>query len=82
MLSRRQLLKTSSSGVGYLAFAALAHEQAIAEKKRQGPLSPKEPHFVPKAKRVIFLSMRGARGLAGHTRREHASGRIPASLLP
>ena len=60
MLTRRDLLKSASSGVGYLAFAALAHEQANAEKKTHGPLSPKEPHFLPRAKRVIFLSMRGA----------------------
>ena len=60
MLTRRDLLKSASSGVGYLAFAALAHEQVNAEKKTHGPLSPKEPHFLPRAKRVIFLSMRGA----------------------
>ena len=60
MLNRRDLLKSASSGVGYLAFAALAHEQALAESKADGPLSPKKPHFKPRAKRVIFLSMRGA----------------------
>ena len=60
MLTRRDLLKSSSSGVGYLAFAALAHEHALAESKTDGPLSPKEPHFKARAKRVIFLSMRGA----------------------
>jgi len=60
MLTRRDLLKSASSGVGYLAFAALAHEQAQAESKTDGPLSPKNPHFSPRAKRVIFLSMRGA----------------------
>ena len=60
MLTRRDLLKSASSGVGYLAFAALAHEQAQAESKTDGPLSPKKPHFSPRAKRVIFLSMRGA----------------------
>ena len=58
-LSRRDALKTVSSGFGYLAFAALAHEQAIAEAARN-PLAPKDPHFAPRAKRVIFLSMRGA----------------------
>ena len=47
-----------SSGFGYLAFAALADEQARAEAG--GPLAPKEPHFAARAKRVIFLSMRGA----------------------
>ena len=60
MLTRRDLLKSTSSGVGYLAFAALAHEQAKAKSKAHGPLSPKKPHFSPRAKRVIFLSMRGA----------------------
>jgi hypothetical protein len=60
MLTRRDLLKSTSSGVGYLAFAALAHEQALAESKAGGPLAPKKPHFKPRAKRVIFLSMRGA----------------------
>ena len=55
-LSRRQALQSVSSGVGYLAFAALAH--AEAEKSR--PLDPKRPHFEPRARRVIFLSMRGA----------------------
>jgi hypothetical protein len=61
MFTRRDLLKSASSGVGYLAFAALAHEQALADTKvSTGPLSPKQPHFKPRAKRVIFLSMRGA----------------------
>jgi hypothetical protein len=55
-LSRRNALKAVSSGFGYLAFAALATEQARASN----PLEVKEPHFESKAKRVIFLSMRGA----------------------
>ena len=46
-----------SSGFGYLAFAALAAEQARAE---ENALAPKAPHFPARAKRVIFLSMRGA----------------------
>ena len=58
MLSRRTLLKTTSSGFGYLAFAALAHEQA-ARAAATDPLAPKKPHFTPKAKRVIFLCMDG-----------------------
>lgn len=54
--SRREALKSISSGFGYLAFSALATQQARAEN----PLSIKQPHFEPKAKRIIFLSMRGA----------------------
>lgn len=61
LFSRRQALKSMSNGVGYLAFAAMAHEKALAEGvSRPKPLDPKVPHFRPKAKRVIFLSMRGA----------------------
>jgi hypothetical protein len=62
MFSRRTLLKTTSSGFGYLAFAALAHEQAAraaASESATKPLAPKKPHFTPKAKRVIFLCMDG-----------------------
>ena len=56
--TRRDALKTASSGFGYLAFAALAHQQALAESAN--PLAAKKPHFKPRAKRVIFLAMRGA----------------------
>ncbi len=59
--TRREVLKSVSSGVGYLAFAALAHQQALADAVAGGkPLDPKSPHFEPRAKRVIFLSMQGA----------------------
>jgi hypothetical protein len=62
MFTRRQLLKSTSSGFGYLAFAALAQEQAAraAADAAPNPLSPKKPHFPAKAKRVIFLCMEGA----------------------
>ncbi|MEM1297045.1 MAG: DUF1501 domain-containing protein [Verrucomicrobiota bacterium] len=60
-LSRRNMLRSVSSGFGYLAFSALAHEQALAESgKASSPLDPKSPHFEPRAKRIIYLSMRGA----------------------
>ena len=61
--SRRQILKTISSGFGYLAFSSLASMAAAKEKRQDkpvgGPLAPKEPHFKARAKRVIFLCMRG-----------------------
>ena len=57
--SRRQILKTVSSGFGYLAFSSLATMASADEKKSNNPLSPKQPHFSPSAKRVIFLCMRG-----------------------
>ena len=54
--SRRVALKTSSCGFGYLAFSALA---AAAKEAELNPLAPRTPHFAPKAKRIIFLSMQG-----------------------
>ena len=54
-LSRRDALKSLSCGFGYLAFASLAARAAAAAN----PLAPKQPHFAAKAKRVIFLCMRG-----------------------
>jgi hypothetical protein len=56
MLSRRCLLKSTASGFGYLAFAAMAHEQAA----RANPLAARKTHFPARAKRVIFLCMEGA----------------------
>lgn len=58
-LSRRTALKTISSCFGSLAFAAIAAEQTRSQEKT-GPLAVKQPHFKARAKRVIFLSMRGA----------------------
>ncbi len=54
--SRRQLLKASACGFGYLAFAGLSTQ---AEAGSQDPLAPKMPHFAPRAKRVIMLFMDG-----------------------
>lgn len=61
--SRRSFLQGTSSGFGYLAFSALstwatAHGQTTAGT--DSPLAPKQPHFAPRAKRVIFLFMPGA----------------------
>jgi hypothetical protein len=58
-LSRRDLLKTASSGFGYLAFASLSSMAAGAGSK-DSALAPKAPHFPARAKHVIFLCMNGA----------------------
>jgi hypothetical protein len=61
MFTRRHLLQSTASGFGYLAFAAMAHEQAArAANDAKNPLAPKPTHFPAKAKRVIFLCMEGA----------------------
>lgn len=60
ILSRRQLLQSTSCGFGYMALAGLATEASAKEISVAGnPLAPKQPHFTPTAKRIIFLCMRG-----------------------
>ncbi|MCA9144454.1 MAG: DUF1501 domain-containing protein, partial [Planctomycetales bacterium] len=54
--SRRDMLKSLSCGFGYMAFAGMSSQ---ASAGYESPLTPKETHFAPKAKRVIFLCMRG-----------------------
>ncbi|MEO1997841.1 MAG: DUF1501 domain-containing protein [Planctomycetaceae bacterium] len=54
--SRRELLKSATCGFGGLALAGMLADQAIAAKH---PLAPRIPHFVPRAKRIIFLYMYG-----------------------
>ncbi len=49
-LSRREMLRASANGFGLLALGGLLAHQAKAIPK---------PHFVPKAKRIIFLFMHG-----------------------
>lgn len=58
--SRRQMLKALSSGFGFLAFSSLATMASAEEDRSNGnPLAPRAPHFEPRARRVIFLCMRG-----------------------
>jgi len=58
-LSRRYLLKSLSSGFGYVAFAGLSSIAAAADAKGS-PLRPKASHFPGRARHVIFLCMNGA----------------------
>lgn len=60
-VSRRAALKRSAVGFGSLALASLFAEPGnAADMTRTGdPLSPKQPHHLAKAKRVIFLFMSG-----------------------
>lgn len=53
-LSRRDALKSLSAGFGYLAFSAM-----MAQGQKTSLLAQRNPHFQPRAKRVIFLCMRG-----------------------
>ena len=55
-IDRREMLRTCACGFGAVAWRALFAEDALAST---GPLSPKMPHFAPKAHNVIFLYMDG-----------------------
>ena len=59
-INRRNALKTFSSCLGSLAFAALATGESIAQDAATNPLAPKETHFKARAKRVVVLFMSGA----------------------
>lgn len=54
-VSRRQILKASAIGFGNLALASLLGEEAAGSD----PLSQTPTHFPGRAKRVIFLFMKG-----------------------
>ena len=58
--NRRDFLRRTATGFGYTAFAGLAALDALRANGAQDPLRPRDPHFEPKAKRVIFLFMQGA----------------------
>jgi hypothetical protein len=55
-LARRWFLQQCGVGLGSAALASLLRADGFAAD----PLAPKQPHFAPKAKRVIFLFMAGA----------------------
>src|SRR5947209_7353759 len=61
--TRRQFLK--NTGLGAIALAALLQREgraapSLALGAGHNPMTPKPPHFAPKAKSVIYLHMSGA----------------------
>ena len=59
-ISRRALLRQTACGFGSVGLAALlASESLQSASPPKGPLAPKQTHFAPRAKRVIFLFMHG-----------------------
>lgn len=58
--TRRELLRDSCCGMGYLAAQWIGSGEALSAATAQDPLAPKPPHLPnPKAKAVIFLFMAG-----------------------
>ena len=59
-LSRRTMLRRSALGFGSLGLYSLLQESdLLAGSASGGPLASKQPHFAPRAKRIIFLFMHG-----------------------
>ncbi|MFO0938062.1 MAG: DUF1501 domain-containing protein [Gemmataceae bacterium] len=58
-LARRWFLQQCGVGLGAVALSQLLSEDGYA-RAGDDPISPKAPHFAPKAKRVIFLFQAGA----------------------
>jgi hypothetical protein len=61
--TRRHFLQTCQAGVGAMALSSLVGRAAQATTESpaaDNPLSPRQPHFPAKAKRIIYLEMAGA----------------------
>ncbi|MEC8558031.1 MAG: DUF1501 domain-containing protein [Planctomycetota bacterium] len=55
--TRRELLRTTALGFGGLAFQSLLSRSSAAEESRPG--EARQPHFPARAKRVVFMFMKG-----------------------
>ena len=61
-LTRREMLRKTSTGFGWLALSALIADTAYAgrlQASNDGPLAVKAPDFAPRVKNVIFCFMSG-----------------------
>lgn len=57
--TRRHFLRNCQLGLGAMGLSSLLGERAGADSAID-PLAPKQPHFEPKAKRVIYLHLTGS----------------------
>ena len=58
-LTRREWLQRSGMGMSALALQAMMAQESSAGQEGTNPLLPKQPHFAPKAKRVIHIFANG-----------------------
>src|SRR5436189_2522258 len=59
-IRRRWFLRQCGLGLGSIALGSLLRDTRAADSALNNSLAPKQPHFKPKAKRVIYLFMGGA----------------------
>src|SRR5881392_2889803 len=60
LITRRWFFQQCGVGLGAIALGQLLRESGWAASAALNALAAKQPHFTPKAKRVIFLFMAGA----------------------
>ncbi len=60
LVDRRRFLSSLASGVGGIALATLLNEQGLLAAQPDSPLTPRKPHFTPRAKRVLHVFCVGA----------------------
>src|SRR5918999_543315 len=59
LMTRRHFFSRTATGIGAAALASLLTPEAFASPAPTGGALPGLPHFVPKAKRVIYLFQSG-----------------------
>ena len=57
--SRRDMLRHSGTGIGMLGLSGVLHAEAKKDDVSKNPLAPRQPHFEPRAKHLVFLFMNG-----------------------
>src|SRR5690242_9433629 len=57
--NRREFLKKAGGGLGLLALADLLGSKGLLAADAPDPMAPRQPHYIPKAKSVIWLFMEG-----------------------
>ncbi|MEQ8835955.1 MAG: DUF1501 domain-containing protein, partial [Lacipirellulaceae bacterium] len=89
--TRRHFLRDCVAGLGGFGLAGLLAENSLGsaspiQRNPAKPLAPLDPHFKPRAKRVIFLHMAGAPSQLDHFEHKPELARLdgedcPASLM-
>jgi hypothetical protein len=58
-VSRRHLLQTAGTGLGWLALSALLQADQSSPTVGANPLAPRSPHFEPRARHIIHIYLNG-----------------------
>jgi hypothetical protein len=57
--TRRSFFRECAGGIGTIALAQMLEREGRGAAVEQNPLAPRQPHFAPRAKNVIFMFMEG-----------------------